>query len=69
MVNVYLSLIDQNYLESAKIVLNAIKSLLILYEDKMELSSISKLFLSDDYKNINSKKYGHIPRFFYTDTL
>ena len=59
MVNVYLTLIDQNYLESAKIVLKAIKNLLTLYEDKMELSSISKLFLSDDYKNVNSKKYGN----------
>ena len=33
MVNVYLYLIDQNYLDSANIVLNAVKNLLTLYQD------------------------------------
>ena len=55
MVNVYLSLIGNNYSESGEIVLNATKNLLTPYENSMELPSFSKLFLSDDYKNIKSK--------------
>ena len=55
MVNVYLSLIGNDYSESGEIVLTATKNLLTPYENSMELPSFSKLFLSDDYKNIKSK--------------
>ena len=56
MANVYLTLIGNNYSESAEIVLNATKNLLNPFETSMELPSVSKLLLADDYKKMNSNQ-------------
>ena len=57
MMNAYL-MFSETYPDSAQVVLNAMQQIMREDEINMDLSSISKLLILDDYKNLDLVQYG-----------
>ena len=57
MLNAYL-MFGETYPDSAKIVLNSMQQIIREDNINMDLSSISKLLILDDYKNLDLVQYG-----------
>ena len=65
MMNAYLTF-RETYPDSAKVVLNSMQQIIREDNINMDLSSISKLLILDDFKNLDMVQYGTFKSCFWS---